>query len=112
MPGAYLAAILVAAAGIAVLDHRFRLAFFRAPVRTAAVVGTGVVFFLLWDGLGILTDVFGKGDSVLFTGIDLAPDLPVEELFFLAFLSYLTLILWIASDRMLARRAQRESGRS
>ena len=103
MPGLYLAAILVSAAGIAVLDRRFRLALFRAPGRTAAVVGIGVVFFLLWDGLGILTDVFGKGDSTLFTGIDLAPDLPLEELFFLAFLSYLTLIVWIAALRMLSR---------
>lgn len=105
MPGLYLAAILISAAGIVVLDRRFRLAFFDAPGRAAVVVATGVVFFLLWDALGIFTNVFAKGDSALFTGIDVAPELPLEELFFLSFLSYLTLILWVAAVRVLARRA-------
>lgn len=111
MPGLYLAAILVSAAGIAVLDRRFRLAFFAAPGRSAAVVAIGVVFFLLWDGVGIAAGVFYKGDSALFTGVDIAPEVPLEELFFLAFLSYLTLILWAAAMRIISRAAQREAGR-
>jgi lycopene cyclase domain-containing protein len=110
MPGLYLAAILISAAGIAVLDGRFRLVFFRAPGRAAAVVAIGVVFFLLWDGLGIITNVFAKGGSALFVGVDVAPELPLEELFFLAFLSYLTLILWVAAFRVLTRRAQQRAG--
>ena len=45
--------------------------------------------------------------SLLFTGIDVAPELPLEELFFLAFLSYLTIVLWVAATRVLERRHAR-----
>jgi lycopene cyclase domain-containing protein len=109
MPGVYLAAILVSAAGIAVLDRRFHLALFHAPGRTAAVVAIGVAFFLLWDAAGIIAGVFAKGDSALFTGIDVAPELPLEELFFLAFLSYLTIVVWVAATRVLERRHARRA---
>ena len=43
----------------------------------------------MWDAVGIATGVFVKGDSPIFVGILLAPELPLEEPFFLAFLSYL-----------------------
>lgn len=104
MPGLYLLAILVSAAGILVIDARWRLAAFVAPLRTAAAVAIGVIFFLAWDAVGILTRAFVKGSSDLFVGIDLAPELPLEELFFLAFLSYLGLVIWAAAMRVLDRR--------
>lgn len=107
MPGLYLVAILVSAAGIAMLDRRFRLAAFAAPGRTAAAVGIGTAFFLVWDAVGIATGVFVKGDSPIFVGVLLAPELPLEEPLFLAFLSYLAVVLWSASIRMLARRRSR-----
>ncbi|MGC5170881.1 lycopene cyclase domain-containing protein [Micromonospora sp. DT81.3] len=107
MPGLYLLAILVSAAGIATLDWRFRLAAFAVPGRTAAAVGIGTAFFLVWDAVGIATGVFVKGDSPIFIGILLAPELPLEEPLFLAFLSYLAVVLWSASIRMLARRRSR-----
>ncbi|MDY0909323.1 lycopene cyclase domain-containing protein [Microbacterium sp. CFBP9034] len=105
MPGLYLAAIIVSAAGVALLDRRFRLAAWDSPGRTAAAVGIGTAFFLLWDAVGIATGVFVKGDSVLLLGIDLAPELPLEEPFFLAFLCYLALVLWAGARRALSRRA-------
>lgn len=104
MPGLYLVAILVSTGGIAALDARFRLAAWKTPVRTAVAVAIGTAFFLLWDAVGITTGVFLKGDSSLFTGIDLAPELPLEELFFLAFLCYLGLVVWAAALRVIARR--------
>jgi lycopene cyclase domain-containing protein len=107
MPGLYLAAILVSAAGIATIDARFRLAAFRAPGRTAAAVAIGVVFFLLWDAAGIVSGVFSKGDSPLFVGVDLAPELPLEEPVFLAFLSYLALVLHAGATRVIAGRSAR-----
>ena len=67
-------------------------------------VGIGTAFFLLWDAVGITTGVFLKGDSSLFTGIDLAPELPLEELFFLAFLCYLGLVVWAAALRFVTPR--------
>ena len=105
MPGIYLLAILISAAGIAVIDARWKLAAFRSPGRTAAAVAIGVVFFLAWDAVGIATGVFLKGDSPLYTGVDLAPELPLEELFFLMFLCYLALVVWAAALRILERRS-------
>ena len=107
MPGLYLAAILVSAAGVALLDRRWRLAAWPAPGRTAAAVAIGTAFFVAWDAVGIATGVFVKGDSPLLIGIDLAPHLPLEEPFFLAFLCYLALILHGGARRVLDRRAER-----
>lgn len=104
MPGLYLLAILVSTAGIAVLDWRFRLAFWVTRGRTLATVAIGVVFFLAWDAAGILTGVFVKGDSPLYTGIVLAPQLPLEEVFFLAFLCYLALVCASPAMRALGGR--------
>lgn len=104
MPGLYLIAILVSAAGIATIDARFKLAAWAAPGRTVATVAIGVGFFLAFDAVGIVTGVFLKGDSAVFTGIDVAPELPLEELFFLTFLCYLTIVIWAGALRLLARR--------
>jgi lycopene cyclase domain-containing protein len=107
MPGLYLVAIILSAAGVATLDWRFRLAAFTAPGRTAAAVGIGTAFFLVWDAVGIVTGVFVKGDSPIFVGVLLAPELPLEEPLFLAFLCYLGLVVWSAAIRMLSRRGSR-----
>lgn len=105
MPGLYLAAILGSAAGIAVLDVRFRLAFPAAPRRTTLTVITALLFFVVWDLVGIGTGVFVKGDSPLYVGWELAPHLPIEEIAFLAFLVYLALVAWAAALRILDRAA-------
>lgn len=105
MPGAYLIAILASAAGIAVIDLRLRLVAWVAPGRSLAAVALGTAFFVAWDAVGIATGVFVKGDSTLLLGIDLAPQLPLEEPFFLAFLCYLGLVAWAAALRFIARRS-------
>lgn len=99
MPGLYLAAIFASALGVALIDRRWRLAAWSAPRRTATTVGIGLLVFLAWDALGIAAGVFVKGDSALLLGIDLAPQLPLEEPFFLAFLCYLALVLWAGALR-------------
>lgn len=99
MPGLYLLAILVSAAGIAALDWRHRLAFWDRPARATAAVLAGTVLLLIWDLAGIAAGVFVKGDSPLLLGIDLAPHLPLEEPFFLAFLCQLALTVWAAAER-------------
>ncbi|WP_109212063.1 MULTISPECIES: lycopene cyclase domain-containing protein [Microbacterium] len=104
MPGIYLAAILVSAAGVLLLDRRWHLAAWQAPGRTALAVGAGTAFFLVWDAVGIATGVFVKGDSPLLLGIDLAPHLPLEEPVFLAFLCYLALVAWAGAVRVIDRR--------
>jgi len=107
VPGIYLLAILISAGGIAAIDARWKLAAWRSPSRTAAAVAIGLAFFLAWDAVGIATGVFVKGDSPLFTGVDVAPELPLEEIFFLAFLCYLGLVVWAAALRVLEQRASR-----
>jgi len=109
MPGIYLAAILISAVGVAALDARFRLALWSRPGRTAAATAIGTAFFLVWDAVGIATGVFVKGDSPLYVGVDLAPQLPLEEPVFLAFLCYLALVVHAAALRIVRRRADRAS---
>jgi lycopene cyclase domain-containing protein len=106
MPGLYLAAIVASAVGVAVIDWRWRLVIAPAPGRAVAAVAIGTAFFLAWDAAGIALGVFAKGDSPLLIGIDVAPQLPLEEPFFLAFLCYLALVSWAASHRVLARRVR------
>ena len=96
---AYLGALLLSLGGLAVLDRRFRLAFWSDARRAGLTVGIGVVGFLLWDGLGLVLGIFARGDSPHMTGLLLAPELPVEEAFFLALLCYTALLAWRALDR-------------
>lgn len=107
MSGLYLLFLVISAAGIAALDVRYRLAMPVAPVRSSVAVVLGTVFFLAWDALGIATGVFVRGDSPLLLGIDLAPHLPLEEPVFLAFLSYLALVVWAAVARRAAGTRKR-----
>lgn len=107
MPGAYLLALLVSAAGVAALDARGRLVLWRRPRRAVLAILIGTAFFLIWDAVGIATGVFVKGDSPMLLGIDLAPHLPLEEPVFLAFLCYLALVVHAAALRRLNTRATR-----
>lgn len=111
MPGAYLAGLLVSIAGIAVLDARYRLFFWRAPWRAAAVMAVGLVFFLVWDVAGVALGIFFIGPQDLLTGILLAPDVPLEELFFLVLLCWTTMDLVGFVRPVLERRAS-AAGRS
>lgn len=91
MSFAYLLTLLVSLGGMVVLDRRYRLFFWRGPARAAIVLGAGIVFFLVWDLFGIGLGIFYRGQTTLMTGLQLAPELPLEEAFFLAFLCYLTM---------------------
>lgn len=89
----YLLALLVSLGGMLVLDWRFRLFFWKSPGRAAVVLGLGVAFFLAWDFAGISLGIFHRGETAVMTGVLLAPELPLEELFFLSFLCALTMNL-------------------
>jgi lycopene cyclase domain-containing protein len=105
----YLAALLVSIAGMVVLDVRFRLFFAVAPLRAAIVMVAGVAFFLAWDVAGISLGIFFRGNPDLLTGTLLAPELPLEEVFFLTLLCYTTMNLYSAVSRGL--RSAPRSGR-
>lgn len=87
----YLAALLLSLGCMALLDWRFSLFFWRDALRAAIVLVVGVVFFVAWDLAGIGLDIFFRGETEIMTGVLLAPELPLEEVFFLALLCYLTM---------------------
>nr|WP_269436896.1 lycopene cyclase domain-containing protein [Arthrobacter gengyunqii] len=104
--------LLLASIGCMVLlDHRFRLFFFADARRAAWVTGIGLAFFLLWDLGGIGLDIFYRGETPIMLGIVLAPHLPVEEVFFLGFLCYLTMVLYGLVSLVLNRAGQQRSHR-
>ena len=87
----YLAALIVSLGCMVLLDWRFTLFFWRDARRAAIVLAVGVVFFLAWDLAGIGLGIFYRGETEIMTGVMLAPELPLEEAFFLALLCYLTM---------------------
>ncbi len=101
---AYLSALLVSLGGLAVLDWRHRLAFWADWRRTVACLAIGLVLFLAWDVAGIALGIFARGENAYMTGLLLAPELPVEEAFFLVLLCYNTLLVWRALDRRAGRK--------
>jgi lycopene cyclase domain-containing protein len=90
----YLLALGVSITGMVVLDRRFTLFFFRDARRASIVLAAGLVFFLCWDLAGIGLGIFFRGATSFMTGLQLAPELPIEELFFLALLCYLAMNLF------------------
>ena len=87
----YLVLLLVAIGCMMLIDRRWRLFFWRD--RTAAALTTliGVAFFLAWDIAGISQGIFFRGETSFMTGILVGPELPLEEVFFLTLLCYLTM---------------------
>lgn len=107
MSGVYAACLLVSTACLVLLDMRFALVFRRRPVASTVALIVGVVFFAAWDAVGIGLEVFRHLDSRWATGILLAPEFPIEELLFLIFLTYLTLILLSGLQRWRERKDSR-----
>lgn len=110
MAGLYLVALLVPAGCMMLLDRRFRLVLWREPRGSArALVLTlviGIGFFLLWDLAAIASGHYRTGQSPVMTGIELLPDLPLEELVFVSFLAYATLVLRGLLARAMRRRTE------
>ena len=104
MQYAYLIGLVFSIIGLALFDWRFKLGF--STNRKAATLATVIplIFFLLWDGAGIALGIFFRGETSHLTGLVVAPELPLEELFFLFLLNYSTLTVFIAIKRLLDKR--------
>ena len=63
-----------------------------APWATALAVTASVALLLTWDVLGVRSGVFFRGQTDFMTGLLVAPEIPLEEVVFLAFLSHLALV--------------------
>lgn len=107
----YLAALLVALTGMVMLDRRFALFFWADARRAAIVLIAGIAFFVVWDLFGIGLGIFFRGETSFMTGLQVAHELPVEELFFLALLVYVTMNLYAfagrVQDRAVSGRGER-----
>jgi len=103
----YLAALLFSLMGMVLLDRRFGLFFWSDARRAAIVLPAGVLFFLLWDFAGIGLGIFFRGPSPLVTGILVAPEVPLEEIFFLTLLCYLTMNVFAGVTTLLMRGVHR-----
>lgn len=90
----YLAALLFSIGGLLILDWRYKLAFWNEPKRTGFTLVTAIAIFVLWDFIGIRLGIFFHGGSDYALPLRLAPEFPLEELFFLFLLSYSALIIW------------------
>jgi lycopene cyclase domain-containing protein len=101
---AYLAGLIFSIIGLGLFDWRFNLGF--STNKKAATLATllPLIFFLIWDGAGIALGIFFRGETSHLTGILVAPELPIEELFFLFLLNYTTLTIFITVKRIVAKR--------
>ncbi|CAN5364457.1 hypothetical protein BH10ACT7_BH10ACT7_16270 [soil metagenome] len=95
----YLAALAIALTGMVVLDRRFGLFLWRDARRAAIVLIVGVLFFFVWDLAGVGLGIFFRGETAFMTGAQVAPEVPLEELFFLTLLCYLTMNVYGFSTR-------------
>ena len=103
----YLLALFGGIGCMLLLDHRFRLFFWKDAAAAFLVTVAGTVFLLLWDAAGIAAGIFLRGNADIATGIVLAPELPIEEPVFLVFLVLCTMVLYTGSVRILDHRRER-----
>ena len=90
----YLIFILFSLVCLYYLDYKKKLVFFAMPRKSAVVLVVTVVFFLLWDTAGVALGIFSTNQRFV-SGLNLGhPDLPIEEVFFLTLISYVTLLIW------------------
>jgi lycopene cyclase domain-containing protein len=108
----YLGALLVSLACMVLIDRRWKLFFWRDPRSAAIVLVVGVLFFLAWDVAGISQGVFFRGETEIMTGVLLAPELPLEEVFFLTLLCYVTMNLANGCGRIADRHVARARERA
>lgn len=89
----YLISLIIGIAGMAVIDWRHKLAFWQDAKRTGLTIGCAVAVFILWDFFGIFLRIFSHGTSSYALPFTIAPEFPLEELFFLFLLCYCALVI-------------------
>jgi lycopene cyclase domain-containing protein len=107
--GLYLVALVASLLGMFLLDYRFKLVFFRDWLAGSVAIIAGIAFFLVWDLFGIANGIFFRGETPSLTGLLVAPELPIEEVFFLTLLCYTTLQVFLALGRFVHGRRDRKA---
>jgi len=104
MFGSYLLILVLSLGGLYLLDRTHRLAFTVDAKRSLLSMIPAYILFLVWDIAGIASGIFFRGENTLLTGIQVFPEFPIEELFFLALLCYSTLIVFTWVQKTLTSR--------
>lgn len=99
----YFGALVLSLGAMVLMDFRWKLFFWADARRAGIVLGTGFVLFLLWDVFGILSGVFFRGESPGMTGLEIAPDFPPEEVVFITFFCYCTMVIFGLLRRFVVR---------
>lgn len=99
----YLLGLVTALAGLVAVDYRWRLVYFVDKRATVLAIIIGVLLFSLWDAAGIALGIFYTGETSFLSGLTLAKDFPIEELFFLILLCYNALLAWRGGVKLCSR---------
>ena len=103
----YLSGLIFSLVGLGLLDWRFRTAFTVNKKAAAVAILIPTIFFIIWDVAGIAMGIFFRGDTSHLTGIVLAPEFPIEELFFLLLLNYTALTLFTTVTRVIKKSSNK-----
>jgi lycopene cyclase domain-containing protein len=90
----YVLSILFSFGGLLLLDWRYRVALFWRWRTALKLVLASFAFLLVWDLALVGSGLYWTKPQYVSGWYVGTPNLPVEELGFLLFLSYLTLLLW------------------
>lgn len=101
----YLIGLVSSITCLVLIDWRYKLAFFSDRRRTVLTLLIVIGLFVVWDVMGIQQGIFFHGGSDLTLPVRIIPEFPVEELFFLLLLTYVTLIIYRFFDKKRRGRA-------
>lgn len=90
----YLACLCAAIGCLLLVDYHWKLAFWKNTKQTIATLFTAILVFIVWDFIGISLKIFFHGGSEYTLPFRLAPEFPLEEIFFLFLLTFSTLLIF------------------
>ena len=89
----YLVFLIATIICLGLIDWRFKLAYFYDRKRTIKTLAVAILFFAVWDVIGIRLAIFFIGTTRYLTGVRVG-EFPIEELFFLMVLCYSALLAY------------------
>lgn len=95
----YLVALAASIACLLLIDYRYKLAFWYDARRTALTLVCAIAIFIVWDAIGITLGIFFQGGSAYALPFVIGPEFPIEELFFLFLLTFVTLLIYRGVER-------------
>ena len=99
MTGLYLILLLAVIACLVLVDFKYKLAFYKDFRGASITLAMLILFFCIWDIVGIKTGIFFTGNTKLLTGWHIIKNFPIEEMLFLTVLNYTSLLLWLYARR-------------